>query len=48
LRLVKGFQYNDKNGEVCPASWQPGKAAMTPKAGSDKLNEFWKKEHAKK
>ena len=24
LRLVKAFQFTDKNGEVCPANWSPG------------------------
>ena len=24
LRLVHAFQYTDKCGEVCPASWTPG------------------------
>ena len=30
LRLVKAFQYTDKHGEVCPASWTPGAATMKP------------------
>lgn len=47
LRLLKAFQFADKHGEVCPAKWQPGKATMTPKHGSQQLNEFWKKEHSK-
>jgi alkyl hydroperoxide reductase subunit AhpC len=28
LRLVKGFQYTDKHGEVCPAGWQSGKPTV--------------------
>lgn len=28
IRLVQAFQYSDKFGEVCPASWKPGKLAM--------------------
>jgi len=24
FRLVQAFQYADKNGELCPASWKPG------------------------
>jgi alkyl hydroperoxide reductase subunit AhpC len=47
LRILKAFQYSDKHGEVCPARWEPGKPAMQPKAGSDKLNQFWKQEHSK-
>lgn len=46
LRLVEAFQYTDIHGEVCPASWKPGKATMKP--GDEKqLGEFWEKEHAK-
>ena len=46
LRLVQAFQHTDKHGEVCPASWKPGKATMTP-GSSEKMTEFWEKEHAK-
>eukprot|EP01128_Nolandella_sp_AFSM9_P011946 TRINITY_DN8830_c0_g1_i1.p2 TRINITY_DN8830_c0_g1~~TRINITY_DN8830_c0_g1_i1.p2 ORF type:complete len:219 (-),score=82.97 TRINITY_DN8830_c0_g1_i1:180-773(-) len=28
LRLVKGYQFNDVNGEVCPAGWTEGKATI--------------------
>ena len=28
LRLVQAFQYADKNSEVCPAEWKPGKATV--------------------
>jgi alkyl hydroperoxide reductase subunit AhpC len=28
LRLVQAFQFTDKNGEVCPANWKPGKKTM--------------------
>jgi alkyl hydroperoxide reductase subunit AhpC len=34
LRMVQAFQYSDKNGEVCPAQWQPGERAMTPDSKS--------------
>ena len=47
FRLVQAFQFVDKNGEVCPAQWGPGKATMVPDHGSDKLKAFWKDEHAK-
>lgn len=30
LRLVAAYQYNDKNGEVCPANWKPGSDTITP------------------
>lgn len=48
LRLVKAFQFNKKNGEVCPASWKPGERAMTPDVNSDKLKSYWTEVHAKK
>ena len=28
LRFVQAFQHTDVNGQVCPASWIPGKKAM--------------------
>jgi len=28
LRLVQGYQYTAKHGEVCPAGWKPGEATM--------------------
>ncbi|XP_045157643.1 peroxiredoxin-like isoform X2 [Mercenaria mercenaria] len=30
LRLVQGFQFTDKHGEVCPANWKPGSDTMKP------------------
>ena len=47
LRLVKAFQYTDEHGEVCPASWTPGKATMKP-SDESQLNQFWENEHGKK
>lgn len=47
LRLVKAFQYVEKHGEVCPASWSEGKKSI-PVGNSDKVKEFWKNEHGKK
>lgn len=47
LRLVKAFQHNAKHGEVCPASWQPGKPTMVPDVKSEKTAKYWKEEHAK-
>lgn len=37
LRLVQGFQYTDKHGEVCPAGWKPGQKTMKadPKASKE-------------
>merc|ERR1711865_1025881 len=48
LRLVEAFQYTDKYGEVCPASWKPGKATMHADPESEKTAEYWEKEHGKK
>lgn len=47
LRIVRAFQHVDEHGEVCHATWTPGKSGMTP-GNSDKLKEFWKNEHSKK
>lgn len=47
LRILKAFQFADKHGEVCPAKWEPGQATISP-ASSEKVNEYWKKEHAAK
>jgi alkyl hydroperoxide reductase subunit AhpC len=30
LRLVQALQFFEKNGEVCPANWQEGKATIKP------------------
>ncbi len=30
VRLVQAFQFADEHGQVCPASWRPGKATMKP------------------
>ena len=32
LRLVDALQFHEKNGEVCPANWNPGRKGMTPDA----------------
>lgn len=47
LRLVKGYQYTDKHGLVCPASWDDGKATMPAEHGKQ-LDDFWATEHGKK
>ena len=46
IRLVKAFQYSDEHGEVCPASWKPGKATMKP-GDEAQLKTFWEEEHGK-
>lgn len=32
LRVVDALQFNEQNGEVCPAGWEKGKAGMRPNA----------------
>ena len=31
VRIVKGLQFFEENGQVCPAGWDSEKAAFTPK-----------------
>lgn len=30
LRIIEAFQFVEKNGEVCPANWNPGEKTMVP------------------
>ena len=46
-RLVEAFQHSDKYGEVCPASWKPGKATMEADPNSKKTADYWEQEHGK-
>eukprot|EP00330_Aristerostoma_sp_ATCC50986_P007521 CAMPEP_0114591614 /NCGR_PEP_ID=MMETSP0125-20121206/13618_1 /TAXON_ID=485358 ORGANISM="Aristerostoma sp., Strain ATCC 50986" /NCGR_SAMPLE_ID=MMETSP0125 /ASSEMBLY_ACC=CAM_ASM_000245 /LENGTH=185 /DNA_ID=CAMNT_0001789789 /DNA_START=98 /DNA_END=655 /DNA_ORIENTATION=+ len=48
VRLVEAFQYTDKHGEVCPASWKQGQATMEPTHESGKTQDYWAKVHSKK
>ena len=41
FRLVQAFQYTDEFGEVCPASWTPGKKTMVPDADAAKTKEYF-------
>jgi len=36
LRLVEAFQFTDKHGEVCPASWKPGSKTIKPGVNESK------------
>ena len=47
LRLVQAIAHVDEHGEVCPANWKPGSAAMDPSHDSEKTQAFWKDELAK-
>ena len=44
LRVIDALQYTEENGEVCPANWRKGQAAMKPTA--DGVAEYLSK-HAK-
>jgi peroxiredoxin (alkyl hydroperoxide reductase subunit C) len=43
VRLVAGYQYTDKNGEVCPADWKDGD--KTIKEDPVKKLEFFEKSY---
>jgi len=40
LRLIEGYQFTDKHGEVCPAGWSKGKKTIKPNP-TDK-NEYFR------
>lgn len=44
LRLVEALQFFEKNGEVCPANWQKGKATIKP--DPEASQEFFGKQYA--
>lgn len=44
LRLLKGYQYTAKHGEVCPANWDEGKDTMKP---DTKGSKEWFNKHGK-
>ncbi len=44
LRLVEALQFFEKNGEVCPANWQKGKATIKPDPKASR--EFFGKQYA--
>jgi alkyl hydroperoxide reductase subunit AhpC len=41
LRVLDALQYFEKNGEVCPADWKPGKATIKP--GVKESKEYFQK-----
>ncbi|KAJ3027826.1 UNVERIFIED_CONTAM: Peroxiredoxin-2 [Siphonaria sp. JEL0065] len=45
LRLVEAFQFNDANGEVCPAGWKKGAKSMI--ADPKLSKEYFKAVHGK-
>ena len=47
LRLVKAFQMTDKNGEVCPASWNTTMPTLNPQTDNVKTTEYFEKVMAK-
>lgn len=44
LRLVKAFQFVEKNGEVCPANWDPKSNPDTIKPSPDASKEYFNKQ----
>jgi N-acetylmuramoyl-L-alanine amidase CwlA len=46
MRLLEAFKFTDKNGEVCPANWRPGKDTIKP--DPVKSLEFFSKTEEKK
>lgn len=36
LRLIKAFQFVEKNGEVCPANWEPESPTIKPNPNDSK------------
>lgn len=43
LRLIKAFQFFEKNGEVCPANWDPEKNKDTIKPDVQKSKSYFEK-----
>jgi alkyl hydroperoxide reductase subunit AhpC len=46
IRLVEAFQFAEKYGEVCPAKWKPGKAAIAV-GNEEKVKKYWEEELTK-
>jgi alkyl hydroperoxide reductase subunit AhpC len=44
LRLIKAFQFVEKNGEVCPANWDPKSNPDTIKPSPDASKEYFNKQ----
>jgi peroxiredoxin (alkyl hydroperoxide reductase subunit C) len=43
IRVIEAFQFNKKNGDVCPANWKPGAKSMKP--NPDGLKEYMRTQH---
>jgi len=43
LRLIKAFQFVEKNGEVCPADWNPDSKSETIKPSPEASKEYFGK-----
>lgn len=41
IRVLDALQFFEKNGEVCPADWKPGKATIKP--GVKESKEYFQK-----
>jgi len=44
LRLIKAFQFVEKNGEVCPANWDPKSNPDTIKPSPEASKEYFEKQ----
>lgn len=44
IRMVDALQFFEKNGEVCPANWQPGGATMKP--DPEESQSYFSEQHA--
>ena len=47
LRLVQALQFFEKNGEVCPAKWKPGKKGLVTDIDSMQLKDYFYEELVK-
>ena len=48
IRLLQGFQFVEKYGEVCPSKWKPGDRTMVPDQESDITKKYFAEIMAKK
>ena len=46
-RLLEAFQFSEKSGDVCPASWKKGDPTMKGSHDSTQTQDYWKNIHTK-
>ena len=44
IRLLQGFQFVEKYGEVCPSKWKPGEKTMVTDPDSEKTKKYFREE----